>query len=144
MGQEWKSAVDMVPVYLIGDALEFCNSIAEERMDNLDDVFEKLRGRFCLESFKLIVSEKLYSEKQGEDEPIDEFISRFTKEAKIVQMEGDQLLAQFMSNLKSTLNEDILLHRHRQSLDQGDSPAAPGNRAADTNGEVVKGALKQC
>ena len=69
-----------------------------------------MRERFCPASFKLIQHEKFISSKQEEDEKIDDYISRFNKMAQILELQEGQLIAQFISNLKSSIKEDVMIH----------------------------------
>ena len=82
MGQEETSALVMVPFYLEVDALEFYNSLPKVDTHHMNWVLKNLEGRFCPESFNIIIRDKFCSDKQGEDEPIDNYISRCSRKGK--------------------------------------------------------------
>ena len=75
----------------------------------MNHTFERLRNRFCPDSFNMTIRERLYSDQQMEYEPVGEFIRRFRGAARILGLEGAQLLAQFMVSLKPSLKEDMVL-----------------------------------
>ena len=70
-----ESAVNLLPFHLEGEAMECFNSLEEGELKSLKKVFKKLQSRFCPASFKLIIHEKLCSEKMGENEKIEEYIT---------------------------------------------------------------------
>ena len=60
----------MLPLCLIHEALEFYNSIPAGEVGDIDDTFEKIKGRFWPDSFKMVIRERFFSERQTEDKPV--------------------------------------------------------------------------
>ena len=89
--------------------MECFNSLEEGELKSLKKVFEKLQSRFCPASFKLIIHEKLCSEKMAENESIEEYITRFNKMTQMLELAESQKVALFIANLKGILKEHVII-----------------------------------
>ena len=94
---EWEGVVEIDAVILIRflleeEAKDFYDTMSQEDKMDVNTIFTKLRERSCPRSFKLIVHERLCSDKQKDNETIDEFISRFNKMTQVIYLSEDQKL----------------------------------------------------
>ena len=111
---EWEGVAETDAVILIRflleeEAKDFYDAMSQEDKMDVKTIFLKLRERFCPRSFKLIVHEKLCSDKQRDNETIDEFISRFNRMTQVIDLSEDQKIAQFITNLTNTLREHVIV-----------------------------------
>ena len=103
------SAAELIPFYLEGQAKECYNNLDKGERGDLDKIFERLRDRFCPPSFRLIIGEKICSEKQKEGESVDTYISRYDKLVQLTKLPDEAKKSQFISNLLPIIKSDVML-----------------------------------
>jgi hypothetical protein len=104
-----RAAAEMIPFYIKEEAMDFYNSIPKKDTRNMDEVFRLMRERFCPASFKLIQHEKFLATKQKEDEDIENYIARFNKYIRILELPESHAIAQFTNSLIGPLKEDVMI-----------------------------------
>ena len=104
-----EDAIQLIHFCMAGEARNYLDTLEEKDLNDTNSVFKKLKERFCPSSFKLLIHEKLCSEKMKESETINEYISRFTRMAQMLDLSEPQKIAQFTSNLRGPLKEHVII-----------------------------------
>ena len=105
-----EEAAKLLAFRLEGEAWDCYQGMSDDDKKDKDKIFENLEKRFCSSTFKMLVTEKLRSEKQGPTESIDQYISRFSKVTRILDLTPEQKISEFITNLDGDLKEHFLVN----------------------------------
>ena len=108
-GVDDRKAAQLIRFSLEGDAREYYDSMAQDDKRDLETIFTRMKSRFCPSSFRLIIHERLCSERMSEQESINDYISRFNKMTQIIELSDSQKVAQFTAGLTGSLKEHVIL-----------------------------------
>ena len=105
-----KNAVKFLAFSLQGEAWDCYKSLSPESLTSLDSVFGELKKRFCGTRIKIILTEKLRQNRQGENESVNNYISRFHKIMRVLNLEESQKVSEFITNLQGDLKEHLIIN----------------------------------
>ena len=106
---EEEKAAELMSFYLKDQAADFHLSLSNEDKKNMDRLFKKLRDRFCSESFKILKQQEHIDDKMKEGENVDQYIQRFQKRIRVLGLDPDGQVHQFVAGLTDNIREHCML-----------------------------------
>ena len=105
--------IELLPFNLEGEAAVWFDEMDESEKTDINRIFTAMKARFCPESFLQIAHEQLVATKQQAQEPISEYILKFSDLTQSLDLTEQQKITQFRSNVLGHIREDLMMFAPR-------------------------------